>query len=156
MNAPDYIRWFDDLSLADLPLVGGKNASLGEMAQQLTPLGVRIPDGFAVTAPAYVEALDQAGLWPELHKLLDKLDKRDTKALSRAGARAREIVYAAPMPKAVESGIRQAWRTLREKVGEDLSVAVRSSATAEDLPTASFAGQHDTYLNIHGEEMLLD
>ncbi|MDH5540610.1 MAG: phosphoenolpyruvate synthase [Rhizobacter sp.] len=137
-------------------MVGGKNASLGEMVQQLTPLGVRIPDGFAVTAQAYSDALDEARLWPELHKLLDKLDKSDTRALARAGARAREIVYAAPMPKAVESGIREAWRTLRERIGEDLSVAVRSSATAEDLPTASFAGQHDTYLNIHGEEMLLD
>ena len=155
-NAPDYIRWFRDLSMADLPLVGGKNASLGEMVQQLTPLGVRIPEGFAITAPAYRAALDPGECWDELHSLLDKLDKSDTKALARAGARAREIVYAAPMPKAVESGIRQAWRTLREQLGEDLSVAVRSSATAEDLPTASFAGQHDTYLNIHGEEMLLD
>ena len=155
-NAPDYIRWFRDLSMADLPLVGGKNASLGEMVQQLTPLGVRIPEGFAITAPAYRAALDQGECWDELHSQLDKLDKSDTKALARAGARAREIVYAAPMPKAVESGIRQAWRTLREQLGEDLSVAVRSSATAEDLPTASFAGQHDTYLNIHGEEMLLD
>ncbi len=155
-NAPDYIRWFRDLSMADLPLVGGKNASLGEMVQQLTPLGVRIPEGFAITAPAYRAALDQGECWDELHSQRDKLDKSDTKALGRAGARAREIVYAAPMPKAVESGIRQAWRTLREQLGEDLSVAVRSSATAEDLPTASFAGQHDTYLNIHGEEMLLD
>ena len=142
--------------MADLPLVGGKNASLGEMVRELAPLGVRIPDGFAVTAPAYRDALDRAKLWPELHALLDKLDKRDTDALARAGARAREIVYAAPMPKAVEQGIREAWRTMKAQLGEDLSVAVRSSATAEDLPTASFAGQHDTYLNIRGEEMLLD
>src|ERR1019366_7273020 len=150
MTAPNYIRWFRDLSMSDLPLVGGKNASLGEMFQQLAPLGVRIPDGFAVTAPAYREALDQAGVWGELHRLLDGLDKRDTDALARVGARAREAVYAAPMPKAVETGIRQAWRELKEQFGEDLSVAVRSSATAEDLPTASFAGQHDTYLNIRG------
>ncbi len=156
MTAPNYIRWFRDLSMSDLPLVGGKNASLGEMFQQLAPLGVRIPDGFAVTAPAYREALDQAGVWGELHRLLDGLDKRDTDALARVGARAREAVYAAPMPKAVETGIRQAWRELKEQLGEDLSVAVRSSATAEDLPTASFAGQHDTYLNIRGEQMLLD
>jgi pyruvate,water dikinase len=156
MTAPNYIRWFRDLSMSDLPLVGGKNASLGEMFQQLAPLGVRIPDGFAVTAPAYREALDQAGVWGELHRLLDGLDKRDTDALARVGARAREAVYAAPMPKAVETGIRQAWRELKEQFGEDLSVAVRSSATAEDLPTASFAGQHDTYLNIRGEQMLLD
>ena len=156
MAATDYIRWFRDLSLGDLPLVGGKNASLGEMFQQLAPLGVRIPQGFAITATAYHDALDQADAWVELHRLLDTLDKRDTDALTRVAARAREIVYAAPMPQAVEAGVRQAWRTLKAELGEDLSVAVRSSATAEDLPTASFAGQHDTYLNIRGEEMLLD
>ncbi|WP_119290702.1 phosphoenolpyruvate synthase [Azohydromonas sediminis] len=154
--ATNYIRWFRDLSLADLPLVGGKNASLGEMFRELAPLGVRIPDGFAVTAQAYRDALDAAGAWGELHELLDRLDKRDTDALARAGARAREIVYAAPMPRAVEQQLREAWRTLKAQVGPDLSVAVRSSATAEDLPTASFAGQHDTYLNIRGEEMLVD
>ncbi|WP_418318377.1 phosphoenolpyruvate synthase [Piscinibacter sakaiensis] len=152
----DSIRWFRELSLADLPLVGGKNASLGEMFQQLVPLGVRIPDGFAVTAEAYREALDTADCWPELHRLLDGLDKRDVASLARAGARAREVVFAAPMPAHVEQSIRSAWRELKAQVGDDLSVAVRSSATAEDLPTASFAGQHDTYLNIQGEEMLLD
>ncbi|MCW5628884.1 MAG: phosphoenolpyruvate synthase [Rhodoferax sp.] len=151
-----YIRWFKELSLDDLGLVGGKNASLGEMFQQLTPLGVRIPDGFAVTAQAYRDALDAAGAWPELHQLLDKLDKTDTDALSRAGARAREIVYGTGMPAAVERQLREAWRELKAQVGGDLSVAVRSSATAEDLPNASFAGQHDTYLNVHGEEMLID
>jgi pyruvate,water dikinase len=153
---PDPIRWFRELSMQDIPSVGGKNASLGEMFRTLEPLGVRVPDGFAVTADAYREALDAADAWPELHRLLDKLDKRDVTALARAGARAREIVYAAPMSKAVEEGIRTAWRALKAQCGEDLSVAVRSSATAEDLPNASFAGQHDTYLNIRGEEMLLE
>ena len=156
MAEANFIRWFGELSMADLPLVGGKTASLGEMFQQLTPLGVRIPDGFAVTASAYREALDRAEAWGELHRLLDGLDKRDVAALARAGSRAREIVYAAPMPAAVERGIRAAWRQMQEQFGADLSVAVRSSATAEDLPTASFAGQHDTYLNIRGEQMLLD
>ena len=151
-----YIRWFKELSLEDLGLVGGKNASLGEMFQQLTPLGVRIPDGYAVTAPAYRDALDAADAWPELHRLLDTLDKTDTDALARAGARAREIVYGAAMPQAVEQQLRQAWRELKAATGDTLSVAVRSSATAEDLPNASFAGQHDTYLNVHGEEMLID
>ncbi len=151
-----YIRWFKELSLDDLGLVGGKNASLGEMFQQLTPLGVRVPDGFAVTAPAYRAALDAAGAWPQLHQLLDALDKTDTDALSRAGARAREIVYAAGMPAAVEQQLRAAWRALKAQCGDTLSVAVRSSATAEDLPNASFAGQHDTYLNVQGEEMLID
>jgi len=151
-----YIRWFKELSLEDLGLVGGKNASLGELFQQLTPLGVRIPDGFAVTAPAYRDALDAADAWPELHRLLDTLDKTDTDALARAGARAREIVYGAAMPQAVEQQLRQAWRELKAATGDTLSVAVRSSATAEDLPNASFAGQHDSYLNVHGEEMLID
>ncbi|MEI8170769.1 MAG: phosphoenolpyruvate synthase [Rhodoferax sp.] len=155
-TANRYIRWFRELSLTDIPLVGGKNASLGEMFQQLTPLGVRVPDGFAVTAVAYRAALDAADAWPELHRLLDTLDKTDTDALSRAGARAREIVYGAPMPAAVEQQLREAWRTLKAASGEHLSVAVRSSATAEDLPNASFAGQHETYLNIQGEEMLVD
>jgi pyruvate,water dikinase len=150
------IRWFRELSLADLPLVGGKNASLGEMFQRLAPLGVRIPDGFAVTAEAYRDALDEADAWGPLHRALDGLDKRDTAALSRAGARAREIVYGARMPTHVETSIRQAWRDLKAQLGDELSVAVRSSATAEDLPDASFAGQHDTYLNIRGEEQLLD
>jgi pyruvate,water dikinase len=156
MPAAPYIRWFRELSLADLPLVGGKNASLGEMFQQLTPLGVRVPDGFAVTAPAYRDALTAADAWPELHGLLDQLDKTDVAALARAGARAREIVYGAAMPAAVEQHLREAWRALKAACGESLSVAVRSSATAEDLPSASFAGQHDTYLNIQGEEMLID
>jgi pyruvate,water dikinase len=156
MSDSKYVRWFGELSMGDLPLVGGKNASLGEMFRELQPLGVRIPDGFAVTATAYREALDAAGAWPKLHALLDTLDKRDVQALAHVGAQAREIVYAAPMPPAVDEAIRRAWRQMQGKVGPTLSVAVRSSATAEDLPNASFAGQHDTYLNIRGEQMLID
>ena len=156
MNDARYIRWFASLSMNDLALVGGKNASLGEMVQQLQGLGVRIPDGFAVTADAYRDALDGARAWSALHQLLDRLDKRDVEALAHAGAQAREIVYAAAMPEAVEQGLRRAWRELKARVGPGLSVAVRSSATAEDLPGASFAGQHDTYLNIRGEQMLID
>ena len=155
-TATRYIRWFRELSLTDIPLVGGKTASLGEMFQQLKPLGVRVPDGFAVTAVAYRDALEAADAWPELQRLLNKLDKTDTVALARAGARAREIVYSAAMPTAVEQQLREAWRTLKAASGENLSVAVRSSATAEDLPNASFAGQHETYLNIQGEQMLVD
>ena len=156
MSDSPYIRWFGELTMQDLPLVGGKNASLGEMFKELRPLGVRIPDGFAVTATAYREALDKAEAWGPLHALLDTLDKRDMAALAHAGAQAREIVYAAAMPAAVEDGLRRAWRRLLAQVGPTLSVAVRSSATAEDLPTASVAGQHDTYLNVRGEQMLID
>ena len=153
---PSYIRWFGELSLSDLALVGGKAASLGEMFQRLTPLGLRIPDGFAVTTQAYRDALEAARAWPELHRLLDKLDKSDVDALARVGLRAREIVYAAAMPVEAEQALREAWRRLKTSKGEDLSVAVRSSATAEDLPGASFAGQHDTYLNVRSEQLLVD
>jgi pyruvate,water dikinase len=150
------VRWFSELTLADLPLVGGKNASLGELVRSLAPLGVRLPDGFAVTAEAYTRSLDRAGAWPLLHAELDRLDKRDVAALARAGARCREIVYAAGLEPETERAILEAYEELKRRCGEDVSVAVRSSATAEDLPGASFAGQHDTYLNVRGGPQLLD
>jgi pyruvate,water dikinase len=156
MTQPEYVRWFAEISYADVPLVGGKNASLGEMYRELTPLGVRQANGFAVTAAAFRDALTAAGAWEQLHALLDRLDKADVTALARAGARCRQIVYAAGLPERARDEIVAAWRELEQDYGEDLSVAVRSSATAEDLPTASFAGQHDTYLNVRGEEMVLD
>ncbi len=156
MSDPRYIRWFEELSMDDVPIVGGKNASLGEMYRELAPLGVSLPNGFAVTAEAFRTALSEADAWDELHSLLDDLDKSDVRALAAAGRRAREIVYAAGLTPAMREQILEAYRSLVAQYGEDLSVAVRSSATAEDLPTASFAGQHDTYLNVHGEEMLID
>jgi pyruvate,water dikinase len=153
---PDSIRWFEELRLEDVPLVGGKNASLGEMYRELTPHGIRVPNGFAVTAQAFRDSLTEAGAWDELHELLDGLDKRAVKRLGEVGARCREIVYAAGLLEPVEQEIRAAYRQLQDQYGPDLSLAVRSSATAEDLPTASFAGQHDTFLNVRGEAMLLD
>ncbi len=155
-GSPRYVRWFNELGMDDVPLVGGKNASLGEMVRELAPLGVRIPGGFAVTAQAYRDALTQAGAWEKLHEILDGLDKSDVAALRRAGARCREIVYAAGLPAGAREEILEAHARMVEEYGEDVSFAVRSSATAEDLPTASFAGQHDTYLNVRGAEMLLD
>jgi pyruvate,water dikinase len=151
-----YVRWFSEVSMAELGLVGGKNASLGEMVRELAPLGVPVPNGFAVTATAFLDALTRAGAWPRLHAELDGLDKADVKALARAGARCREIVYAAGLLPDAEAEILKAYRALEAAYGEELSVAVRSSATAEDLPTASFAGQHDTYLNVRGPALLLD
>lgn len=151
-----YIRWFSELAIDDVPLVGGKNASLGEMYRELTPQGVEIPDGFAITADAYRYVLDRANAWAALHKALDDLDPDDVKDLARRGARAREAVYGAGLPADLEAQILAAYRKLRDEYGEGLSVAVRSSATAEDLPTASFAGQQDTYLNIAGDAQLLD
>ena len=151
-----YVRWLGELSMADVPLVGGKNASLGELYRELRPLGVRVPNGFAVTAQAFREALARAGVVEELRAALDGLDKSDTAALARVGARCRELVYAAGLLPEAEAEILAAYERLLAEYGPELAVAVRSSATAEDLPTASFAGQHDSYLNVHGRAMLLD
>jgi len=156
VSEAQYIRWFSQIGYEDVALVGGKNASLGEMYRELMPLGVRQANGFAVTADAFRDGLTAAGAWDRLHVELDGLDKSDLTALARAGARCREIVYAAGLTEPVRAGIRAGYRKLVEEHGEDLSVAIRSSATAEDLPTASFAGQHDTYLNVRGEEQVID
>ncbi len=151
-----YIRFFKDIRIEDIPLVGGKNASLGEMYRELSPHGVKVPNGFAITGEAYRYLLDQAGAWPALHAALDGLDPTNVTDLAKRGARAREIIYSAPLPADLQTEILTAYAELRREYGEALSVAVRSSATAEDLPTASFAGQQDTYLNISGEAALLD
>ena len=152
----DYIRWFADLGIGDVPLVGGKNASLGEMYRQLSSQGVRVPNGFAITAEAYRATMDRANVWPRLHYALEGLNPADVDDLARRAHDARELVYNAPLPPEIASQVVQAYRQLVREYGEQLTVAVRSSATAEDLPTASFAGQHETYLNISGEERLLD
>ena len=151
-----YIRFFKDIRIEDVPLVGGKNASLGEMYRELSPQGVKVPNGFAITGEAYRYLLDQADAWPALHAALDGLDPTNVTDLAERGARAREIIYSAPLPADLQTEILTAYAELRTEYGEALSVAVRSSATAEDLPTASFAGQQDTYLNISGEAALLD
>ena len=156
MAEQTWIRWFSELGAGDVPLVGGKNASLGEMYRALSGRGVRVPDGFAITADAYRHVLEEAGVEPELHRLLDDVDPDDVTDLARRSARARDLVYGAGLPPALEQEIRDAHRRLREEYGGELRVAVRSSATAEDLPTASFAGQHETFLNIEGEHELLD
>lgn len=152
----NYIRWFNELGIEDVPLVGGKNASLGEMYRELTPQGVQIPNGFAVTAEAYCYMLDAADGWQALHEVLDDLNPEDVADLANCARKARDIIYAAPLPKDLEMQILDAYVQLQVQYGEDLSVAVRSSATAEDLPTASFAGQQDTFLNIRGEQALLE
>ncbi len=151
-----YVRFFEDFGITDVPLVGGKNASLGEMYRELSSGGVRVPNGFATTAEAYRHMLEEAGARDELHAALDDLDPTDVTDLARRGKRAREIVYGAGLPDDLAGEIRAGYRQLQEEYGEDLSLAVRSSATAEDLPTASFAGQQDTFLNVRGEESLLD
>ena len=156
MSSARYIRWFSELGIDDVPLVGGKNASLGEMYRELTPKGVKVPNGFAVTAEAYRDMLTGAGLWDALKETLEGLDPDDVTDLARRGARARALVYGAPLSHNLQQEIIAAWHRLREEYGEEMSVAVRSSATAEDLPNASFAGQQETYLNVRGDEQLLD
>jgi len=155
-HSNQYIRWFEELAIDDVPLVGGKNASLGEMYQQLTPKGVLIPNGFATTADAYRHMLDEAGAWDDLHDALDNLDPENMEDLAKRGAAAREIVYASGLPDKLQAEILGAYAKLKDQYGEELTLAVRSSATAEDLPTASFAGQQDTYLNINGDASLLN
>jgi pyruvate,water dikinase len=149
-----YVRWFSELGVGDVAEVGGKNASLGEMYRELTPRGVKIPNGFATTAEAYRETLVDG--FPELATLMSGVDKTDVADLAHRGRRARELVYAAPLTDRLRAEIGQAYQALEHEYGPELSVAVRSSATAEDLPTASFAGQHETYLNVHGEERVVD
>ncbi len=156
MSGFKYIRFFEEVGVADVELVGGKNASLGEMYRELSDEGVLVPHGFAITADAYRYMLDAAGATERLRTTLEGMDETDVADLARRGKQAREIVYGAGLPADLAAEIRACYRCLQDEYGEDVSLAVRSSATAEDLPTASFAGQHETYLNIRGEESLLD
>lgn len=156
MTAPTYILRFDEVDNDAVPLVGGKNASLGEMCRQLAGRGVKVPHGFAVTAEGYRHVLDAAGARPALRELFDGLDPDDVADLQRRAARARAIVHAAGLPQDLAAEVRAGYRRLEELYGAGVSVAVRSSATAEDLPDASFAGQHESYLNVCGEDDLLE
>jgi pyruvate,water dikinase len=148
-----FVRDFSEIGATDVPLVGGKNASLGEMYQHLSSAGVRVPRGFAITADAFWHTLERAGALDALHEALDGLDPSDVSDLAVRAALARETVYAAELPADLVEEIRTAYRGLG---AGSPSVAVRSSATAEDLPDASFAGQHESYLGVVGEENLLD
>ncbi|HOJ52047.1 MAG TPA: phosphoenolpyruvate synthase [Syntrophales bacterium] len=150
------VIWFDELQLMDIPQVGGKNASLGEMRRELRPKGVNIPDGFAVTAHAYRYLISSAGIKEKIQQILSDLDTHNIENLKTRGQRIRDLIYQAPMPKDLEKAIVEAYEKLCEEYGPDADVAVRSSATAEDLPDASFAGQQETYLNIRGKKDLLD
>ena len=149
------IRWFSELGMADLDQVGGKNASLGEMVSHLTRLGVQVPDGFATTSEVYREFLSGTGLAERIEQRLSALDTEDTIALAAAGREIRELVVHQPFPPQLESDIRGAYEQLAAGSGEEASFAVRSSATAEDLPDASFAGQQETFLNVRGIDDVL-
>jgi pyruvate,water dikinase len=156
MLVPRFIRRFRDLSIADIGLVGGKNASLGEMYRELTQKGIRIPNGFAVTSEAYRHFLRVGGLSERLREALQGLDTRNLSDLAEHGRRAREAILATPFPDELSQEIVQAYTALCSEYGSETDTAVRSSATAEDLPTASFAGQQESFLNVRGERALLD
>ncbi|NES05612.1 MAG: phosphoenolpyruvate synthase [Okeania sp. SIO2F4] len=149
------ILWFDEVGINDIPLVGGKNASLGEMIQQLTPKGINIPNGFATTAYAYRYFIKTAGLETKLRQLFADLDVEDINNLQQRGKKARSLIMNTPFPAELERAITISYETLCYLYDRDTDVAVRSSATAEDLPDASFAGQQETYLNIHGIKSVL-
>jgi len=151
-----YIRSFLEIGLHDVGLVGGKTASLGELYSTLASEGVVVPNGFAITADAYRDALLQPGIADELHRLLDALDKRKIKQLAATGAQARQIIYRAMDTGPLREQIMQAYRQLEQEAGAGVAVAVRSSATAEDLPNASFAGQHESFLNVRGAKDLFE
>jgi pyruvate,water dikinase len=151
-----WIRFFHEVGLEDVPLVGGKNASLGEMIRELSPLGVRIPPGFATTSQAYWHFLEHNGLKEAIAKELSGLDVEDPKALERASRSLRNLILKGEYPPDLKEEILAAYERLSREAGEEaIPVAVRSSATAEDLPTASFAGQQESYLYVQGEEELL-
>jgi pyruvate,water dikinase len=153
-KATELVKWFEDIGIEDVPTVGGKNASLGEMYRALSSKGVRVPNGFAITAGAYDRFLDQGGLRARVARVLGGLDVRDTEDLHRRGHEVRQAILTAELSSDLEAAIIAAYARLG--AGKDVDVAVRSSATAEDLPDASFAGQQETFLNVLGRAALLD
>ncbi len=149
------VLWFDELGIEDVPLVGGKNASLGEMHRLLTKKGINVPNGFAVTAPAYHRFIKEAGIKDRIKDILNGINTRDVLELAERGHKVRELIKAAELPVALKQEIIFSYQQICNIYGKRTDVAVRSSATAEDLPDASFAGQQETFLNIKGENELL-
>jgi pyruvate,water dikinase len=153
-----FILWFDELGMADVPLVGGKTASLGEMIRNLSAQGINVPYGFAITAPAYRYFLERAGIEKSMRQILEGLDTHNLHDLARRGKKVRDLILDVPLPSALVAEISRAYEVLGDQYDipeHDLDVAVRSSATAEDLPDASFAGQQETFLNIRGKISLI-
>ena len=155
-RSKQFVLKFSEISIKDIPLVGGKNASLGEMYRKLTPHGVPVPNGFAVTAYAYRYLLKRAGMKRAIQKILKGLDVKNVADLQKRGKAVRDLIMTARWPKELEQAIVKEYRILSKSFGvKATDVAVRSSATAEDLPDASFAGQQETYLNIRGEQEVM-
>ena len=155
-RSKQFILWFDQMTIEDVPYSGGKNASLGEMYSNLTKKGVKVPNGFAVTAYAYRYFLEKAGIKDKIKQALEGLNTRDINDLRTKGEKVRQIILNAELPQELKDAIVEAYKHLCIQYGENTDVAVRSSATAEDLPDASFAGQQETYLNIRGNAELLE
>ena len=151
-----FILWFDQINLDDVRLVGGKNASLGEMYVNLTKKGINVPNGFAITARAYYYFLEKAGIREKISELLSNLDTKNIEQLQKVGHEIRYLIRNSQMPEELRNAILEAYYHLGLQYGANPDVAVRSSATAEDLPDASFAGQQETYLNIKGNDELID
>ena len=151
-----FVKKFEEIGAQDVALVGGKNASLGEMIRNLGKKGVKVPSGFAITAEAYKYVLEKAGISQKIKDTLAGLDTHDMENLAERGEKIRNLIANSPCPKELEEEIRVAYQQMEKKYGGGVDVAVRSSATAEDLPTASFAGQQTSYLNVRGEDDLLD
>lgn len=156
MAEKPFVVWFDEISYADVPLVGGKNASLGEMYSKLTPKGINVPYGFAVTAEAYKYFIRENHLDDKIKEALKGLDTHNVLDLQKRGKKVRNLILQAKMPEKLAEEILKAYQRLEEKYGKNPDVAVRSSATAEDLPDASFAGQQETYLNVRGAEKVIE
>jgi pyruvate,water dikinase len=155
-KAKEFILWFDQLGIEDVPHVGGKNASLGEMYKNLSGKGVRVPNGFAVTAYAYNYFVESTKIKDNIRKILSDLNTSDMKNLSERGDKVRTLFLNTELPQELKNKITEAYWHLCKQYGENTDVAVRSSATAEDLPDASFAGQQETFLNIRGPEQLIE
>ncbi len=151
----NFVKWYSEVGIADVPVVGGKNAALGEMYANLVPLGVNIPDGFALTADAYRHFFKSTGLDEKIKEILADLDTSDMRNLQIRGKKIRKEILKADLPEDLKDIIAKSYEELCQKYGKDSDVAVRSSATAEDLPGASFAGQQETYLNVHGIDNVL-
>jgi len=152
----EFTKWFEDLGIKDVPSVGGKNASLGEMIRNLGQKGVRVPSGFAITAYAYKYMIEKAGIDIKIKEILTGLDTHNMTDLAKRGLKIRELIKSTPIPPELEEDIRKHYREMEFRYSENVDVAVRSSATAEDLPDASFAGQQETYLNVRGEDELIE
>lgn len=149
-----YVLWYQELGMGDVNKVGGKNASLGEMISNLSNAGVQVPGGYATTSYAFNEFLEQSGLNQKIYDILDVLDVDDVNALATAGAQIRQWVIDTPFHSTFEQAVHDAYNKLSSET-KDASFAVRSSATAEDMPDASFAGQQETFLNVKGYDAVL-